>query len=369
VRLSIIVFISAATVACQRAPAHSQEAAGSAKAPVKAASSPAQTPAAPPRGTTLPAQPPAETPPAAASAPVVKPVPLQLPDVIARIDGEPISRGEFERAVRNVEARAGRTVPADQRDQVYRGILDELIAFKLVLQEARARSLTIAEQEVDARIGEIRKQFKTEDEFQKALTARQMTLEQLKGDTRTEMTVNRTLESEIGPRAAVQAQELETYYKENPDQFKQPERLRASHILIAANETATPDVKKAARAQAEEVLTRARAGEDFAALAKQFSKDSSAQNGGDLNYFPRGQMVPAFDKVAFALKPGEISDVVETPFGYHIIKATDYKPAGIVPLSEVSTRLESFLRARKEQDLANAFVRSLRAKYKVEVLI
>jgi peptidyl-prolyl cis-trans isomerase C len=296
-------------------------------------------------------------------------VPASLPAVIARVNGDPITKEELERAVRNVEARARRPVPIEERDRVYRGILDELIAVKLVMQEAKARNMTVTDQEIDIRLGQIRERFPTEEAFQEQLKARQMTLADLKTETRSEILVNKTVQAEVAPKVTVQKQELDDFYKANPDQFKEPDRIRASHILFAVDSSAAPEAKKAARTEAEGVLKRAHAGEDFAALARQYSKDSSAQNGGDLNYFPQGKMVPAFDKAAFALKPGEISDIVETPFGYHIIKVTDRRPARTVPLSEVSDKLGAFLRQRKQQELAQGFLQSLRTKYKVEVLI
>jgi peptidyl-prolyl cis-trans isomerase C len=145
--------------------------------------------------------------------------------------------------------------------------------------------------------------------------------------------------------------------------------VRASHILIPVNSSMTEAQKTEARTQAEGILKRVKAGEDFATLAKQYSKDSSAQAGGDLNYFERGKMVPAFEQAAFSLKPGDVSNVVETPFGYHIIKVTDHKDAHTVPLAEVSDRLGEFLKQRKQQELTQNFIQALHTKYKIEILI
>jgi peptidyl-prolyl cis-trans isomerase C len=292
-----------------------------------------------------------------------------LPEVLAKIDNETISKAEFEKTVRNIEARAGQPVPPAERDNVYRRLLDELIDMRLVAHEGQARKVAVTDADVDAQIAQITKQFPTEDEFKKALASRSMTLEQLKSDTRTQMLINKTLEAEILPKVAVQPAELEAFYKEHPDQFQKPERVRASHILIATNTTMTDAQKAEAKSQAAAVLKRAKSGEDFGALAKEFSKDSSAQNGGDLNFFPKGQMVPAFDAVAFTLKTGEISDIVETQFGYHIIKVTDHQAAGTVPLVEVTPQLTEFLKGQKQRELLQVFVKSLREKYKVEVLI
>jgi ABC-type Fe3+/spermidine/putrescine transport system ATPase subunit len=115
---------------------------------------------------------------------------------------------------------------------------------------------------------------------------------------------------------------------------------------------------------------RAKAGEDFAALAKQYSKDpGSAAVGGDLNFFPKEQMVPPFSAAAFAMKPGEISNLVETQFGLHIIKVTDRRVGRTVPLAEVSDRLSNFLKQRRQQELMQQYLQGLKAKYRVEILI
>jgi peptidyl-prolyl cis-trans isomerase C len=359
-QVSVLIVVSL-LAGCNRAPAAQSQtaAANPAGSTAQGATPAAQAPGAKPSG--APGAPPAPEP--------AKPVPATLPDVVARVNGEDCSRGELERAIRNVEQRARRSVPPEQRDQVYRGVLNELLSFKLVQAEGRARGITVTDQEIDARIAEIRKQVPEEAAFQEALKQRQMTLVDLRNETRNEILVNKTMEAEVAPKAVVSPADLDKYYKDNPDQFKQPEQVRASHILFSLESSATDDFKKSTRAQAEAVLKRAKAGEDFATLAKEFSKDGSAAQGGDLNFFDRGKMVPPFEQAAFGMKPGEISGIVESQFGLHIIKVTDYKPERLVPLAEVSDRLNGFLRQRKQQELIQQFVESLKAKYKVEVLI
>jgi peptidyl-prolyl cis-trans isomerase C len=299
-----------------------------------------------------------------------KPVPAVLPQVLAKIDGLPVGREELENAVKDAEARAGKTVPPAERDTVYRGLLDRVILFKLLANEAKVRGITVTPQEITDRIAQIKQQFPTEAEFQKELTKRHTTLAQLQEDQRRDLVNAKTIEAEVAPRLVVSEQELDAFYKANPDQFKEQESVRASHILFGVAKDAPPEAKQAARTEAEGVLKRVKAGEDFAALAKQYSKDpGSAAVGGDLNFFPRGQMVPAFDAAAFALKPGEISSLVETEFGFHIIKLTERRAGRTVPLAEVKERLEGFLKQRKQQELVQQYLLSLKAKYRVEVLI
>jgi peptidyl-prolyl cis-trans isomerase C len=315
-----------------------------------------------------PVQAPAQAPAQPAPAAAPKPVPAQLPDVIARVNGEAIGKGEFESAVRNLEGRAGRPIPADQRDRVYRGVLDQLIAYRLLIQETKARKVEIFDADVDARVAQIKKQFPSDEAFKQTLAQQHMTEAQLREDAKADMLVTKMLDVEV--TVSVQAQDVTAFYQQNPDKFQQGERVRASHILIRLPEKADEKVKQEARAKAADVLKQVTSGQDFGALAKQHSQDpGSAPNGGDLGYFQQGQMVGAFERAAFGLKPGEVSDIVETPFGFHIIKVADKQAARTVPIDEVRPQIEQFLQNQQREQRTQSFVETLKAKGKVEILI
>jgi peptidyl-prolyl cis-trans isomerase C len=318
-----------------------------------------------------PANPAAAGQPAPAAAePPAKPVPAQLPPVVARVNGEPIDKAEFEKALKNVEGRAGGPVPPDQRDRVYRGVLDQLISYRLLMQETRSRKIEVPDAEIEARIAQIKQQFPSEDEFKKQLAERNMTVEGLRADAKSDMQVAKMLETEVNTKVAVQPADVDTFYQQNPDKFQQPERVRASHILIRTEENADAKAKEAAKAKATDVLKQVKSGKDFAELAKQHSQDpGSAVQGGDLGFFQQGQMVGAFERAAFALKPGEVSEIVETPFGFHIIKMAEKQPARTVPIAEVKPQIEQFLQNQQRQQKTQAFIESLKSKGKVEVLI
>ena len=307
---------------------------------------------------------------AGTAAEAAKPLPEKLPDVIAKVNGESVTRTELEDYVRNLEGQAGSPIPADQRDRIYRGVIDQLVGYKLLVQEAKARKVVVADADVDARIAEVKKQFPSEDLFMQTLIDRKMTVDQIKADARRDMSIARLIEAEIAPRVAVKPGQVEEFYKSNPDKFLQPERVRASHILIATAENADAASKAQAKAKAQQVLKDAKAGKDFAALARQHSQDpGSAVNGGDLGFFPQGQMVGPFNDAAFSLKPGATSDLVETQFGYHIIRVAEKQPARTVPLEEVRPRIEEFLQHQNRESETESFVKALRAKSKVEILV
>jgi len=370
--LGILLLVSGAA-ACRKAPAQDQSASSSQPAASQAApGTPAATPApaeAPQNPQPGPAIPPAGMPGAATPPTPVKPVPAQLPDVVARVNGTDITRKDFERAVSMVEAQAKRQVPPDQRDRVYRDVLDQLVMMRVLEQEATARKIAVTDKDIDDQIAELKKRFPDEAAFTKELSARGMSVADLRGEARSNIAISRMMDAEVTPKAKVDERDVKAFYDQNPNEFKQPEGFRASHILIRVEPNATEAQKKEARARIEGLLAELKGGADFAALAKAHSQDGSAANGGDLNFFQRGQMVEPFQKAVDGLKVGEISGVVETQFGYHVVKLTDKRPARTVPLAEASPRIGQFLLRRAQQEKANEFLQSLRAKGKVEILI
>jgi peptidyl-prolyl cis-trans isomerase D len=146
--------------------------------------------------------------------------------------------------------------------------------------------------------------------------------------------------------------EVQEYYDAHRSEYEKPERVHARHILFKVASDASPEAKEAARKHAEEILGRVKAGEDFAALAKQYSEDSSAEQGGDLGFFPRGQMVKSFEDVAFSLAPGATSEIVESPFGFHIIKVEAKEEAHTQSLDEARGQIVATLKHLKAQDVA-----------------
>jgi peptidyl-prolyl cis-trans isomerase C len=315
-----------------------------------------KTPAPAATSTASPATP--GTPAAAATPAPPKPMPAQLPDVLAKVNGEDVKKSDFDMLVKDMELGQG-PIPAERRDEILRGTLDRLITYTLLSQEAKARKVVATDTEVEERLKQMQQQVPNEEAFKKALAERNMTIDRLRSDTRNDLVISKMMDAEVSTTPGASDAEAKDFYEKNPDKFKQPEQVRASHILIRVDENADAAAKQKALARIQALLKRAKAGEDFAALAKQNSQDGSAAQGGDLNYFGRGQMVPAFDEAAFKLKPGEISDVVTTQFGYHIIKVTDHKDASTVPLEQVSDRVKQFLSGQKKQEKADQFITGL----------
>jgi peptidyl-prolyl cis-trans isomerase C len=310
------------------------------------------------------------TPAQPAMPAAAKPVPAQLPPVVAKVNGESIERWELENAIHGVEGRAGAPMPPERRDEIVRGLVDQLIAYHVLSQQAHARKMDASDADVDARVAQIKSGLPSPEAFQQALAAQGMSIDQLRKQTRMSIQVSKVIDTEVASKIAVQDADVDAFYKQNIDRFKQGETVHASHILIAVPKDADTATKQQARVKAQLVLKTLRGGADFATIARAQSMDTgSAQNGGDLGFFPKGQMEPAFEKAAFELKPGATSGVVETPFGFHIIKVLERRGPRTAPLEEVGPQVKQYLTNQQREAKIQAFVNDAKAKSKIEVLI
>jgi len=351
-----VLAVSACTKEADKAPVQSSSAAAVAAPAGAPAAAPAQSGPAPGG--------------AAAAPPAAKPLPAQIPAVVARVNGEDVKKTELDMAIKSLEDRARSAVPAEQRDAVYRQVLDRLIGFHLLVQESKARKVIAPPWEVDSQVDQIKKQFPSEEAFKQMLQTRGVTLEQLRADTAQTIAVNLMLKNELETKIAVTEADSKKFFEENKPRFRQEDSVHASHILIKTPEQADAAARAKAKAQADDLLAQLKKGAVFADLAKQFSQDpGSAPNGGDLGFFSKGQMVPAFEQAAFALKPGETSGVVETPFGYHIIRVSETKAGRDLPYDEVKAQIDEYLKQQLRDRKSQEFVDQLKAKGKIEVFI
>jgi peptidyl-prolyl cis-trans isomerase C len=331
------------------------------------AAKPAATPLAKstPVAKTVPAPDPGKTP-----APAGEPgKPVEYPDVVAVVEGKEIKAAELQEAVGQMLARQGARpddVPEDQRGRIFHMILDQMIMSKIV--EKRAVDVKVPEADVTAEIDKIKAQVGSEDEFNKQIAATGQTLDAVKANIRDHLRQQRWVESQIKADKKVTDADAEEYYKQNPDDFKQPEQVRASHILIAVPQDAKPEVVVEKEKVAKAAAARVKGGEDFAKVAKELSEDpGSKETGGDLNFFTKDKMVPEFANAAFALKKDAISDPVRSQFGYHIIKVTDRKDAESMSLDSVKPKLVAYLQAQEQKKATAKMLQDLRAGAEVKV--
>lgn len=292
-----------------------------------------------------------------------------LANVVAKVNGTPITRAELDRAMKFMLAQnqVKKELTADEKKKAESAVLDQLISAELLYQAGKKLPITDIDSRVEAQMKQGKTKFPSTEAYDKALKASGLTEKDLEEFARKEIYINNLIETEIASKISISDDQAKKFYDENSAKFKQPETVQASHILIGVDPKASAEEKAKAKEKAEALLKRAKAGEDFAALAKTNSTCPSAPQGGDLGYFSKGQMVPAFEAAAFSLKPGEISDVVETQFGYHIIKVTNKKPAGTVPFSDAKKEIINYLKIQKIQQSISELVDKLRKEANIEI--
>jgi len=249
-------------------------------------------------------------------------------------------------------------------------VLDSLIARELLKQEVEKKGIKADEAEVNAQLDAVKKGSSAED-FAKSLKQMNITEKELKDHIASQLATRKLIEQELGPKVKVTPEEAKAFYDGNPDVFKTPAMIRASHILVKMDKGATAEEKAKALEKIKAAQKRIQGGgEDFAKVAKEVSDCPSKENGGDLNFFQKGQMVPPFENAAFALQPGQTSDIVETEFGYHIIKVTDKKDQATVSFDEIKPRIEQHLKIEKmSQQEFPKYVETLKSKAKIEILV
>jgi len=314
------------------------------------------------------AKPAAEAPAPAPAAPAPK---FELKDPIAVVDGEEIKIAEVEKAMGDILARQGATVqqvPAEMKPDLYRRVLDGVIVEKLVTKESS--KLTVADDAVAKEYDRFKGQFPDENAMKAELSKVGQSPETIRAQIVQFLQRNQWLESKVGTKGDVTDAEAQDFYTKNAEQFKMPEQVRASHILVKCGQDAKDDEVKTKRETANKILDRVKKGEDFATLAGDLSEDPSAkENKGDLDFFPRqGAMVEPFAEAAFKMKKGEVTESpVRSEFGFHIIKVTDRKDAGSMAFDEAKPRLLAYLKQQKKQTETEKVLQELRAQAKVTV--
>lgn len=295
-------------------------------------------------------------------------------EIVARVGSREITRKELDLAVQGVEtqyARNGRPIPPDQIPALEHRMLDDIIGRELILREGLTHPPTNVEAKVKEQLVAVETRLGGAEGLSNALRQANITTAEYVNRTRETVIVQETMKALLDREIKVAPEEIKAYYDSNPDQMKQPESVRASHILIRLSPDSTDEIKAAKRSQIEAARTLVKNGEKFADVARKVSEDTgSASNGGDLGFISRGQMVPPqFEMAAFSLKTNELSEVVTTQIGYHLILVTERKPAQTKSFDEVKGDIDKFLRYRKSSEMADQHVKELRTKTKVEVFL
>jgi len=283
-------------------------------------------------------------------------------DTAAKVNGEAISNEQLDQQLAQLKKQypnmfegadgEGRLLDFKQR------LLDNLVNAKLIEQAAKDKNIKISDAEVKKQIDQLKAGFKDQTQFEDALKSAGMTVETLTEQIRQQLMTQKLIES-LSKDEKVSAADIKTYYNANKSQFFQKASKRASHILFKVE-----DKKKAAA-----ILAKVQAGGDFAALAKANSIDTAtAAKGGDLGW-PTVAYVPEFQAALDKLKKGQTSGLVQTPYGWHIIRVTDERSGSQQSLEEVKSQIEQIIIQQRRADAYQKFLNDLRKKADIEVLV
>lgn len=293
--------------------------------------------------------------------------PKQLSDPVARVNGVPIAAVDLEKAYKALSAsQGGAQVPAGKEQEARRFVLDQLIAAELMYQLAQKTPVADLDKKINDAVARLKGRFKTEEEFRKGLAQQDLSEKELRELIRRNQVIENHIEQTIASKVTISEQEVRAFYDNNPETFSMPEQVRASHILIMVDQQATEADKQQARAKADDLLKQIKAGADFAKLAQEQSGCPSSKQGGDLGFFGKGQMVKPFEDAAWAMKPGEVSNVVETQFGYHIIKLTEKRAKDKMPFDALKGRIAESLKQRKIGEQVTALMEAAKKSAKIE---
>lgn len=313
-------------------------------------------------------------PGAAPSPEAVKPVdPNQLPAVVARVNGEEIKKEELVEQAREMQQQLARMqgVQAPLNAAFYNDVLNSMVSNRLLLQEAKSLGLTFTDAEIDAEMQKIKSGFPNEQAFKQQLAASNVTEADLRSQMRSAGTVDKLIRTRIAPTIKVSEADARAFYDQNQERMKRPPQVHLRHILIKAEPNAPAADRQQARQKAEDLLAQIKNGGDFAALAAANSDDpGSKSRGGDLSWVTPGQTVPSFEKAAFALKnPNDLSPVVETRFGFHVIQLLERREEQTVPFEQAKNRIGQMLHQQQGEEKLRAHVEELRSKGKVETYL
>jgi peptidyl-prolyl cis-trans isomerase SurA len=304
----------------------------------------------------------------------VRPARAELVDrVAAVVNNEIVTLSQVMKRASFEFQRLDASITAEERqkkhEEITRRTLDAVIDEIVLDQELRESKITIDDKQIDQSMQEVMKRYNfTPDQLAQAVANEGLTLTEYREQMRKQLGRYQLLREKVQKKIKVSEADVRTEYDRMArDEGKELE-VHVRHLLVQVPENALPaEVAKAlAKAQALAVEARQK-GVDFADLAKRKSEGSSAPDGGDLGFFKRGAMVPAFEKVAFSLKPGDISDPVRTSLGWHVIKVEEVRAVGLAPLSELQVQIDEKLRREQGERVQAQYIQQLRQAAVVDV--
>ena len=288
---------------------------------------------------------------------------LAAGNILATVNNVPITRQEISRETAIIEADTHLRNLAWSRDQIARlgnQLVETLIERELLYQRAQQRNIEIRSPWVDRALQDLKAKIGSTASFDDYLKSVDLTEEKLKERIEKGLIVRRLLHREVIRHIKVSETEMQTFFQKHPEFFVRRDQIRVRQIFIAADRGANASTRAEALLRMQSIQNQLRQGARFAALALEYSEDPSKFKGGDLGYVERRQLIPAFADAAFSLQEGEISDIVETHLGYHLIQMVDRVPSSQMAYRNARTKIERTLRRNKEQAATTAYLSRLK---------
>jgi peptidyl-prolyl cis-trans isomerase C len=290
--------------------------------------------------------------------------------MVASVNDTVINESDVDRATEILLAQYRNQIPPDSVGQA-RAVLrkqavENLINQSLLLEEAGRQGTQPEQKLVDDRFNETAGRFSSPEEFQSAMNSMGLSKESFQAEIEEDLMIEALLDEQLEDVKKVSAEEVSAFYRDHPESFRSPEQVRASHILIKVDEGATDEQRAQKRLELAGLKGQVEKGADFGQLAGQHSDCPSKARGGDLGYFERGKMVKPFSDAAFAMKVGDTSEIVETQFGYHLIKVTDHQDPKTATLDEVKGQIENLMNRQAKDRAVAAYVAKLRESAKIQ---
>lgn len=288
---------------------------------------------------------------------------------VAAVNGTAITQADFDREVELAQRRfagRGRSPGDSELLALKQGVLENLINRELLYQESQNRGIKIEEITITEQYELLKKRFPHETDFRNALSKLNFSEAGMKLQIKRDLAIQQLITKQFVQKVTITDKESKAYYDSHLQAFRRPEQVRASHILISVDGSADEAQKAAARKKIEDIQKKLNKGEDFAALAREFSQCPSGSRGGDLGYLGRRQLVKPFEEVAFALPPGQVSDIVETSFGYHLITVIEKRPETLIGYEEIKVKLQEYLKQQQVEKQVDLYIEELKGKANVE---
>jgi peptidyl-prolyl cis-trans isomerase SurA len=294
--------------------------------------------------------------------------------IVARVNDDVITLSELQEEGLPLFERLRENYTGQELDRrmrrAERELLDQLILKRLQLQYANQIGLSASETEINAALKDVlTRNNLIQEQLVELLTREGLTLQDYKDRLREQIILARLMNQAVRSRISVDASEVETYYQAHRGEFRRPDEAKVRHIFFHTEPGAEPSQLAAVQALAARVLEEARNGSDFASLARRHSEDVTAQKGGDLGVIKRGEALPEFENVIFALHEGEVSDVIHTPNGLHIVKVESIFKGSGRPLSEVRAEIERRVLQEKTEKRFKEWANELRDRAFIEITL